>query len=90
MELGLQPDLFWRSTPRMLGVIATAAQRRREAAHNAMVWLAFNTAAFHRAKRLSPADMRKLLLRRDRKPQTSAQMRDIARMITLAHGGSVH
>jgi hypothetical protein len=90
VELGLAPEMFWRSTPRMVGIIATAAQRRREAGHNQFVWLAFNTAAFHRARRLSQHDMRRLLLRRDRKPQTPDQMREIARMITLAHGGSVH
>ena len=90
MELGLDPELFWRTTPRMLAAITTAAQRRREAEHNELVWLAFNAAAFQRAKRLRHEDMRRLLIRHDRKPQTPEQMRDIARMITLAYGGKVH
>lgn len=90
MELGLPAELFWHSTPRMVGVIASAAQRRREGFHNELVWLAYNSAAFQRARRLSEHDMRRLLIRHDRKPQTSEQMRDIALMITLAHGGTVH
>lgn len=86
----MPPDLFWRSTPRMLRVMATAAQRRREDEHNELVWLAFNTAALQRSRRLTSQDMRRLLIRHDRKRQTPEQMRDIARMITLAHGGRVH
>lgn len=92
MELGLDESRFLDQTPRTFVVILEAAQRRREHAHNELVWLAFNGAAFQRAKRLTHADMTRLLIRRrdKRRPQTWQDMREIARMITLANGGKVH
>jgi hypothetical protein len=78
-------------TPRVFAVICEAAARRLEAQHNELVWHAYNSAAFQRHRRLTPDMMRPLLIkRRDRRPQTWEEQREIARMITLAHGGKVH
>ena len=89
MELGLEPDLYWRSTPRMLAAMTAAAQRRREIDHNDLVWLDWNIAALQRTRRLPPLST--LMIRRaDRRPQTWRDQMDIARMLTLANGGTVH
>jgi hypothetical protein len=73
----------------MLAAMTTAAQRRREAQHNDLVWLAWNTAALHRTPRLPPLPTL-MIRRRDGRRQTWRDQMDIARMLTLAHGGTVH
>lgn len=61
MSLGLDPDAFWRATPRYIAMIidAKASQFRRE--HNERAWLAYHVALLGRMKRLP--DMRKLMAR---------------------------
>jgi hypothetical protein len=87
VELGLAPDLYWRSTPRMLAALTAAAQCRLDARHNELAWLAWNAAALQRAKRLPP--LSGLLIKR-RRAQTWRDQMDIARILTLANGGTVH
>lgn len=56
--------LFWSITPRVMHAIVKGARRREVNAHNANVWLAYNTVALGRIpKRLPP--LRSLLIERD-------------------------
>ena len=74
----------------MVALLMDAAARRRAEEHNGRVLLAWNIDMFRRAKRLTKADLNRLIVRHKRTPQTTEQMRDIARMITAYHGGTVH
>lgn len=69
--MGLDPDAFWTKTPRYVSLIfeGKAAQFRRE--HNERAWLAWHTAGLPRMKKFP--DLKKMLAREVRKPQTSEQ-----------------
>jgi hypothetical protein len=75
----------------MVRLMSEAASRRMNHYHNELVRHAFNTASFHRARRLTPSMLSRLIIReRSKRRQSPAEMMHVARMITLASGGKVH
>lgn len=88
VELGLDPVLFWKLTPRMLAHVATAARRRLENEHNGRAWLAHTIEALHRQKRLQRLETL-MIKRRSNRKQTWKEQMNICRMITAAYGGTI-
>lgn len=66
-----------------------ASTYRLEREHNARAWLAWNTVALGRAKRLPPLE-KLLIRRRSGRQQTPREQMQIARMITAAFGGKIN
>jgi hypothetical protein len=87
VEFGLDPEQFWRLTPRMMLLTAKAAQTRQINEHNGRAWLAHTIAGLSRQKRLQP--LNKLLIKkRERKTQTVEQQRFMIRAIASTFGGN--
>ena len=63
-----------------------ATTRRLEREHNDRAWLAWNSAALQRAKRM-PKLQALMIKRRRRRAQSWQEQLAIARMITAAHSG---
>lgn len=70
----------------MMLLVLEATARRRDAEHNARAWLAWNTAALGRAKRLPRLQSLLVKPKRRKRPQTWQEQLAIARMITAAYG----
>jgi hypothetical protein len=51
---GLDPDSFWRQTPRRLDIVFTALERRAADEHDGRAWLAWHVAILPYAKPLPP------------------------------------
>jgi hypothetical protein len=59
--MGLDPERFWRSTPRQIEASFKASERRLAREHNERAWLAWHGAALGRSKKMPP--LRDLLAR---------------------------
>lgn len=64
-----------------------SAAHRADREHNDRAWLAWHIAALTRTKKMPK--LQKLQVRVRRKPQTGEQMLQIAKMLTVALGGTV-
>jgi hypothetical protein len=84
---GLDPESFWRITPREMVARLEGAQRRLTAEHDGRVWLAWHVAAFSRQEKLPDLDT--LLSRSKQKaaPQSPAEQTVMLDALFLAWGG---
>lgn len=88
MGLGLDPDVFWRKTPREVSLIVEGRSRFLEREHNDRAWLAWHIAALSRIKRMPKLD-RMMLRPTKEKPQTWEQQLQIVMQLNAAFGGKV-
>lgn len=66
-----------------------AVERRRIKQHNDRAWLAYNTAAFHRASKLRPRDLQKITLKPGRRVRQSLdEQRHVIRQIAATYGAN--
>lgn len=70
----------------MMFAIAEGARTRLEREHNDRAWLAWNTAALHRVKKM-PKLQSLQIKRRSRRPQTWQEQKQVLKLITAAYGG---
>jgi hypothetical protein len=85
--LGLDYDLFWRLTPRLILLSLQAAQQSQINQHNELVYSAYLTEALHRTKRLPKIET--LFAKpqhRQHQRQTLDQQRSALRAIAAAFG----
>ncbi|WP_315804033.1 hypothetical protein [Bradyrhizobium sp. SZCCHNS3002] len=90
LSFGLDDDAFWRKSPRQIVAVLKGREAGLIRDHNDRAWSAYITAMLPRMKR--PPTLRKLQVRDSaaRRPRQSWQdMKAVARMITLMHGGEV-
>lgn len=69
----------------MVLLVLEATSRRQDAEHNARAWLAWNTAALGRVRKLPKLSTLTIKPRRRRRPQTWQEQLAIAKLITAAH-----
>lgn len=86
MAFGLDPEGFWRITPRELVVRLEGAHRRLQNEQDGRVWLAWHVAALSRQTKLP--DLASLLQDRQQKPAQTLQDQEIGLdQLFLAWGG---
>lgn len=93
MSFGLDPDAFWRKTPRELSLIFAGAGDRLRREQDERMSLAWHVAALMRTDARKFPKLEKLLSRSARRGprprQTPEQMLAIARLFTVAAGGEI-
>ena len=87
MELSLDPDRFWRLTPKQIKQEMEARLNVLQREHNERAWVAWHIAALSRQKTLPK--LSKLQVRVGEKArQTPKEIASSLRVILAAHGGS--
>lgn len=89
MSLDLDPDAFWRKTPREIVLIIEGRGEALNRQHNDAAWLAWHIV---RLGHVDPKKFPKLETLLSRKPvarrrQSTEQMLEMAAIITAMHGG---
>lgn len=87
MSFDLDPDSFWRKTPREIGLILDGRSDAVLLKHNETAWAVWHVAALSRAHKLPPLEKLQHRTRVPRKRQTTEQMLEMAAIITALHGG---
>lgn len=77
VALGLDPDSYWRITPREVALRLAGAMKRAEREHEGRVWQSWHTAVIPMMKRTPK--MADLLPKKKPRPQTGTEMANIAR-----------
>jgi hypothetical protein len=86
----MKPDEFWESSLRELDILVRADQKKKEYEIQTLMWQAWHTAAFTRAKKLpSLKKVLKDLKHTPKKPKTPEALFQIAKSITEALGGEI-
>lgn len=90
VECGLDPDAFWRQTPRLIKLTITARMRALENQHNDRAWAMWYGAALTRTNKRFPPLTDFLSSKQAperRRRQTWQQQRMVAQWWTAALGG---
>lgn len=85
VSYGLDPDRFWRITPREMAVDLEGARTRLQAEQDARAWLAWTTAALIRAQKM-PA-LETLLSPKQAEPQSEEELAVAVDLLFLGFGG---
>lgn len=86
VSFGLDPEGFWRLTPRELVVRLEGARRRLLSEQDGRVWLAWHVAALSRQSKLP--DLASLLQDQTKKPAQTLKQQEISvEQLFLAWGG---
>jgi hypothetical protein len=85
VSYGLDPDRFWRITPREMVAHLEGARERLKAEQDGRAWLAWTTAALSRAQKLP--DLESIMSPRKAEPQTTEDLAISIDQMFLAFGG---